>query len=258
MSLQNKIVLITGASSGIGALTAKYVSEAGGIPILAARSEAKLQEVSKSIAGAHECMVLDVTDEQQVHMVMEAVIARHGKIDVLVNNAGFGLFKMAMEMPIQEFEAMMDVNYMGVVRCTKAVLPSMLARSAGQIVNVASIAGKIGTPKSTAYSASKHAVLGFTNSLRMELAHTGVIVSAINPGPIDTPFFDTADPSGQYANNVRWFMMPPERVAKKIVSVIERGRSEADLPRLASIGVKLMQLFPRLSSGAAAKLLNKK
>ncbi|WP_195575810.1 SDR family NAD(P)-dependent oxidoreductase [Paenibacillus sp. 1001270B_150601_E10] len=258
MSLRNKVVWITGASSGIGALTAKYISEAGGIPILAARSEAKLREAAQGITGPHECVVLDVTDNEQIHMVLEGILERHGRVDVLINNAGFGLFKTAMDLTLQEFEEMMDVNYMGVVRCTKAVLPSMLARGEGHIVNIASIAGKIGTPKSTAYSASKHAVLGFTNSLRMELAQSGVTISAINPGPIDTPFFDKADPSGQYVNNVRWFIMPPERVAKKIVSVIEKGRTEADLPGLASFGVKLMQLFPRLSSGVAAKVLNKK
>src|SRR5690606_14399525 len=135
-------------------------------------------------------------------------------------NAGFGIFETFRDAPLDHFEAMMDTNYMGTVRCTKAVLPSFLARGAGHIVNVASIAGKLGTPKSTGYTATKHAVLGFTNALRLELRGTGVTVSAVNPGPIDTPFFEIADPDGGYVRNVRWFMLKPEKVAARIVKVI--------------------------------------
>lgn len=91
-------------------------------------------------------------------------------------------------MEPHEFDDMMDVNYMGIVRCTKAVVPHMLERGSGQIVNVASMAGKIGTAKSVAYTATKHAVLGFTNALRQELRKSGIIVSAVNPGPIATDF----------------------------------------------------------------------
>ncbi|WP_028546958.1 SDR family NAD(P)-dependent oxidoreductase [Paenibacillus taiwanensis] len=258
MDIKGSVVVITGASSGIGALTAQLAAEAGAIPILAARSTDKLAQVSARIQGQHECVQLDVTNTAEVEHVMARIIATYGRIDILLNNAGMGLFERATDLTLGQFEAMMDVNYMGTVRCTKAVLPSMLERRSGRIVNVASMAGKIGSPKSSAYSASKHAVLGFTNSLRMELAGTGVTVSAVNPGPIDTPFFDVADPTGHYVNNIKWFMMPPERVAKQILRVMERGTSEVDLPFLAAAGTKLMQLFPRLSSRVANRMLNKK
>jgi short-subunit dehydrogenase len=150
------------------------------------------------------------------------------------------------------------VNDFGTVRCTKAVLPHMLEARSGHIVNIASMAGKIGSAKSSGYSATKHAVLGFTNCLRQELVGTGVGLTAINPGPIDTPFFDRADPSGNYVKNVSWFMLKPEKVAAEVIDAIERGIAEKNLPILASIGVKFAQLFPRTFDKLAYKVLNKK
>jgi hypothetical protein len=163
-----------------------------------------------------------------------------------------------MSMPVENFEQMMDTNYMGVVRCTKAVIPHMLKQGSGHIVNIASLAGKIGTAKSTSYTATKHAVLGFTNSLRMELSEQGIQVSAVNPGPIDTPFFSQADPSGSYVKNVSWFMMKPEYVVKRIIRLIERRRAELDLPKTASMGIKLYQLLPRTVDRLFGGLLNRK
>jgi short-subunit dehydrogenase len=134
----------------------------------------------------------------------------------------------------------------------------MVKASGGHIVNIASMAGKIGSAKSTGYSATKHAVLGFTNCLRQELTGTGVFLTAINPGPIDTPFFDTADPSGNYVKNIQWFMLKPEQVADKVLRAIERRIPEIDLPFVAGLGVKLFQLFPRAFNKVAGGMLNKK
>ncbi|WP_256760315.1 SDR family oxidoreductase [Cohnella sp. WQ 127256] len=258
VELKNKVVLITGASSGIGALVAKLLSEKGAIPVLTARSRDKMLELSASIRGEHAVYEMDVTSEQQVQEVISQVQARYGKIDVLLNNAGYGEFISFKEASLDHFQGMMDVNYMGTVRCTHAVLPFMLQLGQGHIVNVASIAGKMATAKSTGYSASKHAVLGLTNALRQELRGSGVRVSAVNPGPIDTPFFDRADPNGNYIRNIRWFMMSPDKVARAIVSVIERRKPELDLPWTASFGVKVMQLFPRLSEAIFGRFMNKK
>jgi short-subunit dehydrogenase len=253
-----KRVLITGAASGIGALTAQMLSEKGAIPILTARNETKLKEVTDSLKGKFGSYRMDVTNGDEVADTVRQAVETFGGIDVLINNAGYGLFEPFLDAPLDHFQAMMDTNYMGLVRCTKAVLPHLMKAGGGQIVNIASIAGKIGTPKSTGYTASKHAVLGFTNALRAELAGTGIVVSAVNPGPIDTPFFEKADPSGSYVNNVRWFMMPPERVARTIVRVIERKKTEVDLPYSAAAGIKIYQLFPRLVDKIAGKWLNQK
>lgn len=256
--LTGKKILITGAGSGIGAETARLLSAAGAVPILTGRNVDKLKAAAARLPGRHGVYTLDVTDNEQVEAVIPRILADCDGVDVLLNNAGFGLFERFMDAPLSHFETMMDTNYMGIVRCTKMVLPSFISRGGGHIVNVASIAGKLGTPKSTGYTATKHAVLGFTNALRAELYGTGIAVSAVNPGPIDTPFFEQADPDGTYVKNVRWFMMTPERAARTIVRVIDRRKAEVDIPFTAAAGVKLVQLFPRLADRVTGKLLNKK
>lgn len=233
----NKIAVITGASSGIGAIMAQMLAERGAIPVLMARSESKLAEVSAGLRGEHAVYRLDVTDTDQVMAVMDKVLERYGRIDILINNAGYGVFDKFIDASLDEIEQMMDVNYMGTVRRTKAVLGRILRRRSGHIVNIASMAGKIGSAKSTGYSATKHAVLGFTNCLRQELVGTGVGLTAINPGPIDTPFFDIADPSGNYVKNVKWFMLKPEKVGAKVLESIERRTPEVNLPLTASTPV---------------------
>jgi hypothetical protein len=134
----------------------------------------------------------------------------------------------------------------------------MKAARSGRIVNVASMAGKIGTAKSTAYTATKHAVIGFSSALRQEVREYGITVSTINPGPIDTPFFDIADPSGGYVNNVRWMMLKPERVVKAMVKAAEKGTMEINLPWIAGAGAKWYQMFPRLADRLSYRMMNKK
>jgi len=258
MVLKDKVVVITGASSGIGALTAQMLSKRGAIPILVARSEDKLKETAAAISGVFGLYTCDVRDATAVEETFAQILATYGRIDILLNNAGYGKFAAFTEMESREFDDMMDVNYMGIVRCTKAVVPHMLERGSGQIVNVASMAGKIGTAKSVAYTATKHAVLGFTNALRQELRKSGIIVSAVNPGPIATDFFKTADPSGNYEKSVARMMMTPEHVSSKIVKVMETGKEEIDLPGLAGFGIRLYGLFPRLADKLTYNAMNRK
>ncbi|MGG0824037.1 SDR family oxidoreductase [Paenibacillus turicensis] len=258
MSLQSKVVVITGASSGIGADTAKLLSEEGATVILTARSLNKLEAVGSQLQGLHKIFQLDVTNDEQVASVFSQIYEQFGRVDVLINNAGYGVFEYCEQTSMDEYEDMMDVNYLGLVRCTKAVLPHMKASRSGRIVNVASIAGKIATAKSTSYTATKHAVLGFTNALRQEVRSYGISVSSINPGPIDTPFFELADPTGHYVNNVKWMMLKPEVVAKAIVKAARTGKPETNMPRLASIGTKLYHLFPRIADAVSYRMLNKK
>ncbi|GIP31240.1 oxidoreductase [Paenibacillus sp. J2TS4] len=223
-----------------------------------ARSEDKLRQLSRNIKGEHEWMLVDVRDSDQVQRAFQSILHKHGQCDVLVNNAGYGQFERLEDASLDTIEDMMNVNYLGMVRCTKEVLPHMLQRGSGQIVNIASMAGKVGSAKSSGYSATKHAVLGFTNCLRQELAGAGITISAVNPGPIDTPFFDRADPSGQYVNNISWFMLKPEQVVEAIIRVILRKKAEVDLPFIAGAGSKIYQLFPRLADRLFGRIMNKK
>lgn len=258
MSLNNRIVVVTGASSGIGALSAQMLSERGAVVVLAARSPDKLKQVGSRMKGPYRLLEMDVGDDASTRSGFERVLSEYGRVDVLVNNAGYGKFEYFDQMPLPEFAEMMNVNYIGMVRCVKAVLPYMKSARSGTIVNVASLAGKIGTAKSTAYTATKHAVVGFSSALRQELRPYGIKVSTINPGPIDTPFFDLADPNGDYVRNVKWFMLKPEKVAKAIVSAAEKGRTEINLPWIAGVGTKWYQMFPGLADRISYRMLNKK
>ena len=256
--LDNQLIVITGASSGIGAEMARQLSGLGAYVILAARSLDKLEELGRQLPGPSGVVELDVSSDDSVRRAFEHILQTYGRVDCLINNAGFGKFELLEDTSMDEFESMMNVNCMGAVRCTRAVVPLMKSAGSGQIVNIASIAGKLGTARSTAYTASKHAMLGFTNALRQELRGTGIIVSAVNPGPIDTPFFDLADPSGSYVSNVRWFMMKPEKVAQTVVKVIQHKKEEVDLPFTAAFGMRLYGLLPRFIDKISHRWLNQK
>jgi short-subunit dehydrogenase len=261
MQLKGKIAVVTGASSGIGAETAFLLAMRGAIPILLARNVEKLEEVSRHIAGEHLYYPLDVSDGQAVQRAFAHIEQTYGRVDILVNNAGFGEFKPFVETSVTAFAEMMNVNYMGIVQCTHAALPGMLARKSGHIVNVASVAGKIATKKTTAYSASKHAVIGLSNALRLELKGTGVHLSTINPGPIATNFFDRADPHGDYMKNLaklKGVVLQPQQVAEQIARAIEREIDEITLPWFAAAGVRLAGMFPRFFERVTLSLLDKK
>lgn len=138
------------------------------------------------------------------------------------------------------------------------VLPVMKQQKGGHIINVASMAGKIATPKSSVYSATKHAVLGYSNSLRLELADDNVFVTTVNPGPIATNFFNIADEQGTYVKNVQRYMLQPEFVAKKITDAMLTKTREINLPRWMNAGSVIFALFPRLFEKAGKKVFNKK
>jgi|HigsolmetaAR204D_1030405.scaffolds.fasta_scaffold00041_40 hypothetical protein len=244
--LAGKVVFITGATSGIGEETAKAFAARGAVVVASGRSADRLEALRGTLGGRTAVYRLDVRDEQAVRSVIDDVIRTLGGIDILVNNAGYGMFGDIGKMDLGAIEDMLDTNVMGVIRCTKAVLPHMLARRSGHIINIASIAGKVPTAKSAAYTATKHAVHGFTHALRMELRGSGVMVSAVNPGPVKTAFFTIADPSGQYLERVGKYAITADRVAKAIVRLAEKPRMEVDVPRFLGAGAQMYRAFPRL------------
>jgi short-subunit dehydrogenase len=255
--LNDKVVVITGASSGIGKAAAQLLANQGARVVLLARTEEPLREAAQQIKQAY-IYTMDVTNVNEVNTTIEQIISDVGAIDVFINNAGFGQFETFQQTSIAQFRAMMDVNYFGVIHCTHAILPHMLERGQGHIINVASMAGKAASAKASGYAASKHAILGLTQSLRHEMRGTGITISAVNPGPVMTPFLDKADPSGGYARKLGSMLLQPEQVAEAILEIIRTRRPEKNLPLSASIGAALYQLFPRILDGIAHRLLNKK
>ncbi|WML45205.1 SDR family oxidoreductase [Neobacillus sp. PS3-40] len=260
--LKGKNIVITGASGGIGAEIAKICAGQGANLVLLARRLDKLQLLQKDLQQQYQVQVdivqLDVSNTDMVKEVFTNIFETIGQVDILVNNAGFGVFREAHEATIDDIKGMFNVNVIGLMACTSMVLPKMRKRCFGHIINIASQAGKIATPKSSVYSATKHAVLGYTNSLRMELADSNVYVTSVNPGPIATNFFTIADEKGTYVKNVQKFMLQPEYVAQKVVAAMLTRTREINLPRWMNMGSVIYVLFPRLFERVGRRAFNKK
>ncbi|RYM05091.1 SDR family oxidoreductase [Sporolactobacillus sp. THM7-7] len=247
--LKDNIIVITGASSGVGKDIAAICAKKGAIPLLLARRRDKLVELERTIVRRGlraKSFSVDVSDTDQVRRIFHEIISQFGRIDVLINCAGFGKFDALINTNMDETEKMLSVNVTGLMACTQAALPQMIRQGRGQIVNIASMAGKLATPKSSVYSATKHAVIGFSNALRMEVEDQGIGVTVINPGPIRTPFFNIADPEGIYSTRIGRFMLEPQFVAQKTVQAIEKRKREVNLPWYMGWGVKMYQLFPKM------------
>lgn len=260
--LQHKNIIITGASSGVGLALAEKCAENGANLVLLARRLDVLEKVQDDLQTRYSASVkvykLDISDTDEIKTVFKQIIEEINHIDILVNNAGYGIFRSAHEISIEEIKRMFQVNVLGLIACTNMVLPLMMKQRQGHIINIASQAGKIATPKSSAYAATKHAVLGFTNSLRMEVSNQNINVTAVNPGPIETNFFSIADETGSYVKSVKRFIITPEYVASKIVNAMLTRTREINLPRWMGVGNVLYSLFPHLFEIMGKPFLNKK
>ncbi|MGP4081022.1 SDR family NAD(P)-dependent oxidoreductase [Pseudalkalibacillus sp. R45] len=257
-----KIVVITGASSGIGADMARMVASKGWTPVLMARSFDKLEHLRNEIKNDYKTTAhsfqLDIQDKKNIEAVFNQVQHEVGAIDVLINNAGYGIFDYFEDAKMEDIEGMFNTNVLGLMACTKAVLPEMIKQKSGHIINVASQAAKLATVKGSVYAATKHAVLGFANSLRMEVKDHGIYVTTVNPGPIQTNFFTIADKSGQYENNIAKWMLQPSEVATRVVSAIDKPVREINLPGWMEAGSKLYQLMPAIVERLGKKAFRQK
>ena len=187
--MKNKTVLVTGASSGIGWETAKIFSNSGAQVILCGRRKNKLLNLQKEIPSPSHILVFDVRDNERVIKEIQSIPDQFSKIDILINNAGnaHGLDD-SVEASLDDWDLMIDTNLKGLIYVTKAILPSMISRGRGHIINVGSIAGKEVYPKGNVYCASKFGVNAFNSGLRIDLNKTGIKVGIINPGKVKTEF----------------------------------------------------------------------
>ncbi|GEK90918.1 SDR family NAD(P)-dependent oxidoreductase [Alkalibacterium kapii] len=261
-SIKDKIVWITGASSGIGEEIAYKLAEKGALLILSARRKEELERVKQNCIIKYEANAivcpLDVADKNEVDRVYSILLKKLGKIDVLINNAGYGLTKEFVDYDITEAENMFRVNILGMMHITQKVAAHMIERNTGHIINVGSIAGKIATPKSAVYSSSKFAVIGFSNALRLELKDYDIKVTTVNPGPVDTSFFDSFDPDGSYLEKVKSFVLTPEEVAGKIVAVIGKNKREVNIPGIMEVAFRFYTLFPAVGDFLVRNVFDKK
>ncbi|WP_100010731.1 SDR family NAD(P)-dependent oxidoreductase [Lentibacillus sediminis] len=261
-SVNGKTIVITGASSGIGERIAWHIAKHGGTPIMVARSQEKLAALKYNMEEefgiqAHIYQA-DLQVEGEITSLCKQLYSEHKQIHGLINNAGAGMFQHVTDISWQHIERMMQLNVMALIRMTKELLPHFLQHRQGHVVNVASQAGKISTPKSAVYAATKHAVLGFTNSLRMEVKEQKIHVTSVNLGPVRTNFFTEADPGGTYQKAVERYMLDPDAVAIKIVNSLFTKKREINLPRWMEAGSKVYQLFPALTEKLLERQFNKK
>ena len=252
MRFSGQVVWITGASSGIGAATARAFAAAGARLVLSSRRPAELERVRHLCARPedHAAVPLDLAQSETFSSRVAEVLARFGRIDVLVNNGGVSQRALAIEATAEVERALMEVDYFGPVALTKAVLPSMLARRSGHVVVISSVMGYLGTPGRSTYAAAKHALHGYFDSLRAEVWRDGIKITLVCPGYVRTAVSDNAvGPRGEKHGRTDGTTMAgiaPEKCAAAIVRSVAQGRDEVYVGGREVAGIYLQRFAPRL------------
>ncbi len=234
--LSSRVVLITGASAGIGAATARELARAGCRLALVARRKDRLEELALELKTRHNTdafiHVADVEDPEQVRAMVESVARHFGRLDVLINNAGLLRMAPLLAMPLDDMEHLMDTNFWAVVHSIRAAAPVMARQGGGHIINVASGVSRRGLPYMTVYAATKWALAGLTEGLRIELATENIRFTTVYPGTIDTDMPRNLDRSrlpANYPDHAR-SRVPAERVARAIVRAVRKKPVEVYVP----------------------------
>lgn len=238
IDFSKKVVVITGGSSGMGRAFAKELVSRNAQVIILARNKEKLQKVvadlkttPKSIIG----MVCDVAEYDMVKKAIAEVVSLYGRVDMVLNAAGVGMYKPVQETSMKEFHDVMNINYFGTVNVVKEVLPIMLKQKSGIIVNISSVAGKGAFPWITAYAGSKFAVAGFTEGLYYDVNDQGIKVLLICPGAVNTNFFNTPSFKNFPHETRHKNMIEPEEVVRVTLKELEKKSFETFIPKFWKI-----------------------
>lgn len=252
MAIKNNIqtVLITGASSGIGEHTAYEAAKNGHRLILCARRLDVLEEIKLTCEklGAFEVYIyfLDIADPKSVDQLIDGLLNNQQNVDVLINNAGFGHSEPFVDVNFKLVEDLFKVNVLGLMYLTQKIAIKMLDYNKGQIINIASLAGKVSTPNYAVYGATKGAIISFSNALRMELKPFNIHVTTVNFGPVKTPFFDKIERSRREASANSLFTLTVDEAAKAVYRAIGTKKREINRPILLAMGAKLYEFVPTL------------
>lgn len=249
--MQGRVVLVTGASRGIGQAILFELARRGASVIGTATSESGAQAIAKALADAGlagEGMALDVTDPAQCDLLVDAIVKKHGRIDVLVNNAGISQRSRVADTSLAVDRRIMEVNYFGVVGLTRAVLPVFRRQRGGRIVVISSLVGLISTPLRSTYAASKHALHGFFEALRAEEYDAGVRILMVCPGAIATEVSLHALSADGAEHGVMDPLqatgMPADACARRILDALEGGQEQLIVAGRERLAIPLYKLFP--------------
>ena len=252
---RDKVVIVTGASSGIGRVTAKAFAQRGSIIVAVARREELLRQLVREcqvVSPASHYLAGDLGERAFAEHVVDDTLARHGRVDILVNNAGISKHKQIYHMSADEAEQVMRVNFLSCVWTTLAAIPIMLRQGSGSIVNISSFAAKVAPPRETIYAASKAAMNAFSEGMWNDLAGANIHVAIVNPGPIDTEIWLKEDEPVAFHGR----KYPPELITQAIFEVIEKRRHELTVPRRSPplLLARFMRLFvPSVLRAALAR-----
>ncbi len=253
MRIQGKVVLITGASQGIGAACVEAFRQRGARLSLTARSRERLEAV-----GGPDALITagDLTQPDLRRLIVERTLDRFGAVDILVNNAGVGLYTPSWRSSMETARRLFELNFFAALDLIRQVVPVMRERDGGMIVNVSSIAGKVPFPWLTLYCASKYALNALGDGLRMELAGTGIRVLTVCPGHVVTDFSANALEGRPPAavTQRRWAAITAEQCARAIVRGVERDARTIVVPRVGWLLVALARVAPWLLEGPMVRL----
>jgi uncharacterized protein len=250
MRLQGQVVVITGASMGIGEAIAKVFADEGAQVVLSSRNVERLEAARERVGNLERTVAVacDVSDPAQAKALLQTTLERFGRVDVWVNNAGFGLVDSLQHMDMAACRKMFDTNLFGAIQCIQNVIPVMRQQGSGCIINVSSVAGFMGVPYMAAYGATKHAMNCISRATRVELEGTGVRILNVCPGFVATEFSANAI-RGTVRNKMRAANqrgVPAEQVARATLRGYLRGQREVVVPWFYNLVILAYRVFPRL------------
>jgi short-subunit dehydrogenase len=259
MDLKGKVVVVTGASMGIGEEIAKSFAAAGASVVMSSRDAARVEQARARIGSQERtsAAACDVCDRAQVRALVDATLARHGRIDVWVNNAGYGLMDSVAEMDMRECRRMFDTNLFGAIECMQAVTPVMQKQGGGAIINISSIAGHIAVPYMSAYGATKHALNCISTAARVELKKHNIHVLTVCPGYIATDFAVNAvrGPNAMRMGAAAKRGISADRVARAVLDAYRKRKRMIVVPWRDWLFVWFYRLLPKVMERGMERML---